>query len=266
MGPQVSGIPLDATVSSVVREDGWSVSRRSRHPILVTLRDVLPAQPPDVHNIEEDYYLWRNEVNEPPSPFLLSRLWTSLYQEPPRVSWYKAVWFGKQIPKHGFILWLVMKERMVTRDRMRSWGLDVPAECLLCGQNEESTEHLFFQCDYSLTVLRTMFARSGIDIPTQIAMVVPWIISIRLDRKLKTICKLLIQAAVYFIWKERNSRLHNQTSKPAHSVVKDIYLLLRAKLFSLDMELRAHPSATQRNRRHSTTTTYLSLWFEKIQG
>ncbi|CAG7891195.1 unnamed protein product [Brassica rapa] len=111
-----------------------------------------------------------------------------------------------------------------------------------------------------------MFARSGIDIPTQIAMVVPWIISIRLDRKLKSICKLLIQAAVYFIWKERNSRLHNQTSKPAHSVVKDIYLLLRAKLFSLDMELRAHPSATQRNRPYSTTTTYLSLWFEKIQG
>ncbi|XP_048615884.1 uncharacterized protein LOC106403514 [Brassica napus] len=233
LGPQVSGIPPDATVSSVVREDGWSVSRRSRHSILVTLRDVLPVQPPDVHDIEDDYYLWRNEVNEPPSPFSLSRLWTSLYQEPPRVSWYKAVWFGKQIPKHGFILWLVMKDRM---------------------------------CDYSLTVLRTMFARSGLAIPTQIAMVVPWIISIRLDRKLKTIYNLVIQAAVYFIWKERNSRLHNQTSKPAHSVVKDIYLLLRAKLYSLDMEQRALPSAAQRNRRHSTTTTYLFLWFERIQG
>ncbi|KAG2242000.1 hypothetical protein Bca52824_096155, partial [Brassica carinata] len=162
LGPQVSGIPLDATVSSVVREDGWSLSQE-------------------------------NGVNEPPSPFSLSRLWTSLYQEPPRVSWYKAVWFGKQIPKHG--------------DRMRSWGLDVPAVCLLCGKNEESIEHLFFQCHYSLTI----------------AMVVPWIISIRLDRKLKTIYNLVIQAAVYFIWKERNSRLHNQTSKPAHSVVKDIY-------------------------------------------
>ena len=111
-----------------------------------------------------------------------------------------------------------------------------------------------------------MFARSGLAIPTQIAMVVPWIISIRLDRKLKTIYNLVIQAAVYFIWKERNSRLHNQTSKPAHSVVKDIYLLLRAKLYSLDMEQRALPSAAQRNRRHSTTTTYLFLWFERIQG
>ena len=121
-----------------------------------------------------------------------------------------------------------------------------------------SIEHFFFQCDFSLTVL-SMFTRSGLAIPTQIAMVVPWIISLRLDRKLKTIYNLVIQAAVYSIWKERNSRLHNQTSKPAHSVVKDIYLLLRAKLYSLDMEQRALPSATQRNRQHSTMTTYLSL-------
>ncbi|KAL0685366.1 hypothetical protein Bca4012_052214 [Brassica carinata] len=64
--------------------------------------------------------------------------------------------------------------------------------------------------------------------------------------------------------KLRHSRLHNQTSKPAHSVVKDIYLLLRAKLYSLDMEQRALPSAAQRNRRHSTTTTYLS-GLKKIQ-
>ncbi|KAL0755239.1 hypothetical protein Bca101_092907 [Brassica carinata] len=96
-------------------------------------------------------------------------------------------------------------------------------------------------------------------------MVVPWIISLRLDRKLKTIYNLVIQAAVYFIWKERNSRLHNQTSKPAHSVVKDIYLLLRGKLYSLDIEQRALPSATQRNLHHSTMTTYLSLWFERVQ-
>lgn len=48
LGPMVSGIPLNAFVKSVVGENRWSVSSRSRNSTLVSLRAALPAQIPDI--------------------------------------------------------------------------------------------------------------------------------------------------------------------------------------------------------------------------
>lgn len=149
-GPMVSGIPIDASVSSIVANGTWNISSRSRHPILRSIRAALPSQAPYVAAAAEDYFLWRNSLNEQPSDFSLSKLFSSLYPDPPTTQGHKVVWFKKRIPRHAFITWLVMRERMTTRDRLKiSWGLDVSPTCLLCGTRDESAAHIFFQCDYT---------------------------------------------------------------------------------------------------------------------
>ena len=42
-----------------------------------------------------------------------------------------------QKKKHAFITWLVMRDRMMTRDKLITWGIDVPPTCLLCGVGNE---------------------------------------------------------------------------------------------------------------------------------
>lgn len=42
-----------------------------------------------------------------------------------------------QTKKHAFITWLVMRDRMMTRDKLITWGIDVPPTCLLCGVGNE---------------------------------------------------------------------------------------------------------------------------------
>lgn len=44
-----------------------------------------------------------------------------------------------------------MKDRLSTRDRIRSWGND--QACLLCGELDETRDHLVFACSYSFTIL-----------------------------------------------------------------------------------------------------------------
>lgn len=149
--------------------------------------------------------------------------------------------------KHAFITWLVVRDRMMTRDKLITWGINVPPTCLLCGVGNESTAHIFFECDYASIVLSRLFERSGLQIPTRLEEVVRWIMSCQVDGKFKTVMKLLFQAAIYFLWKERNSRLQSSLLRPSQLIVRDGFLHLRAKLFSLDKEEKnstAPPSIT----------------------
>lgn len=39
----------------------------------------------------------------------------------PTVSWKDLVWFSNAIPKHSFILWLAIRNRLLTQDRVQFW-------------------------------------------------------------------------------------------------------------------------------------------------
>lgn len=199
-------------------------------------------------------------MSDPPAMFSTSKTWISLHPPPPPVIWHKAVWFPQKIPKHSFIVWIVLKDRMLTRDRLRSWDLLVPQECLLCGHAAETTKHLFFECQFSIAVWRLILFRLGITYPTTLDDIVPWLTSVPLRKKARAILKLVFQASVYFIWRERNSRLHSGPQKPTLVIVKEIHLQVRAKLLGLDREKPPNGSVPSRAQE-----SYLSTWFSKFQ-
>ena len=267
LGPQYSGISIDASVHSVVTESGWNVSR-SRNPTLTALRAALPAQTPDIDSVEVDYFVWRNSVSAQPSNFSTTTLWKTLHPDPPVVNWVSIVWFKNRIPKHAFIAWLVMRNRMSTRDKLRHWGLHVPAECLLCGAADETTSHLFFECPFSQEVWSGLMAGTGLVLSYKLEDMVVWFQSILGDSKFKTIVKFIFQAVIYFVWKERNGRLHSNGQKQPIFVIKEIRLQIRAKLLGMDREIDSSmrplypeaPAIAQQNR-----VSYLSIWFGRFQ-
>lgn len=57
------------------------------------------------------------------------------------------------MPKHRFISWLIMLERLRTTDRLVASGICIDDSCVLC-TGKESHRHLFFKCDYALKCLR----------------------------------------------------------------------------------------------------------------
>ena len=58
--------------------------------------------------------------------------WEVLREKKEPVSWWKLVWFPYAIPKHAFILWLVMKGRLSMGDRLLSWGYKRDVNCVFC--------------------------------------------------------------------------------------------------------------------------------------
>ncbi|XP_057250742.1 uncharacterized protein LOC130591438 [Beta vulgaris subsp. vulgaris] len=73
------------------------------------------------------------------------------------VSRYGAIWGRLNIPKHRFLCWLVMLNRLKTADRLTKVGVIDDATCLICGLTEETHCHLFFQCYFSKAVIRKNF-------------------------------------------------------------------------------------------------------------
>ncbi|XP_021852235.1 uncharacterized protein [Spinacia oleracea] len=66
-----------------------------------------------------------------------------------KMYWANAIWCKLAQPKHRFISWLAVLERLSTKDRLKLFGVSVDDLCLLCGVEVENHSHLFFGCQYS---------------------------------------------------------------------------------------------------------------------
>ncbi|XP_048492374.1 uncharacterized protein LOC125493253 [Beta vulgaris subsp. vulgaris] len=68
------------------------------------------------------------------------------------VPWHYWVWNSSNIPKHSFIAWLVSLGKLKTRVILAKAGICQDTSCLLCCTGEDSCQHLFFQCPYSVII------------------------------------------------------------------------------------------------------------------
>jgi hypothetical protein len=65
---------------------------------------------------------------------------------------FKKLWKSKSLPKLNFFAWLMLVDRLNTRDMMlrRQWHLDSGSEFVLCNSNSlECRDHLFFRCNFA---------------------------------------------------------------------------------------------------------------------
>ena len=67
--------------------------------------------------------------------------------------------FSGAIPRQAFNMLLANLNRLPTKVRLASWGLNVQTTCCLCNSYEESRDHLFLTCTYAITLWRLIFAR-----------------------------------------------------------------------------------------------------------
>lgn len=124
---------------------------------------------------------------------------------------------------------------------------------------------LIQQAIYSLIVsflcsMSRLLERSRLNFLTPLAEITAWITH-QVEGKTKTILTLMFQAAVYSVWKERNSRLLNWIIRALDSTVKEVQLQLRSKLFALDREddhTFPHSSHHHTTPTSSQSRTYVS--------
>ena len=51
-----------------------------------------------------------------------ANVWSAIRPRKEKVTWFKLVWHSLNVPKHVFISWLAILNRLPTKDRMKAWG------------------------------------------------------------------------------------------------------------------------------------------------
>nr|GEY40362.1 hypothetical protein [Tanacetum cinerariifolium] len=127
------GFTLTYFVHDLISNGSWSWPPNWNHrfPLLVSILV------PNVHNDLNDVVVW-HDVRGSFRPFSIACVWDSLRLQGDVVYWYHVVWFPHCIPQHVIHMWLVVKEKLKTQDRLRQWDVGPSTDlnmlsCPLCG-------------------------------------------------------------------------------------------------------------------------------------
>lgn len=214
-----------ARVSSMQCNGAWDLPS-SNHVDVMDLRIKVAS----THIHCTDFITWDGRRRKSVS---LSSIWSSFRESSPLVPWFDIVWNSFSIPKCSFIFWLAIRNRLLTRDRMLSFGMQVDSSCVLCGGGPESIYHILSTCPY-FDLIRGAC-------PVQI--VTDWrlcqagnFFMSDVSRPRRLIGSLFMASAIYCTWKERNYRIHNPG--PGHSTVSimcNVKRMVKEKLASCNM-------------------------------
>nr|XP_043633199.1 uncharacterized protein LOC122604369 [Erigeron canadensis] len=120
----------------------WSVAWYTLFPVLISIPVI------SLSSVQKDYKEQKESV------FSTTIVWDSFRDLRPVVHWAALVWYSQCIPRHAFLLWLVLARKLKTQDKMLSWDKSGNMNlrllcCSLCKRGPDSHEHLFFDCDFS---------------------------------------------------------------------------------------------------------------------
>ncbi|GKA01819.1 retrovirus-related pol polyprotein from transposon TNT 1-94 [Tanacetum coccineum] len=123
-----------------------------------------------------------------------------------------------------------------TQDLLRPWdNVDVGnLSCSLCDLQEDSHEHLFFECNFSKQVWFKVkrFAGLSNSMPSIDSIIHDIIPFAKRKSSRSIIAKLVVAATTYFIWQERNNRMFKKSTRSVEQVADCIINVVRLKLLS----------------------------------
>lgn len=221
------GIPETATLHDLYSDGSWNLPpARSEEQLLLHIHLTSMSL-----TTTQDHHSWN--LNGSSQVFSTGMVYRELKHHNPIVPWNKIVWSPRGIPRHNFNAWLLIQNCCPTRDRLLGWGLQTDPLGLLCNAAPESRDHIYFQCHYSWNIWTEIAGRVGQVPDRDWNQQVSSMQQTSGHRHLQIIRLLTWQCTLYYVWAERNSRLHHKVFKPSHSISSQIQATIRSKVAAL---------------------------------
>lgn len=95
---------------------------------------------------ETDQHVWRHESS---GQFTSKSCYNVLFSGSITFEPWKQLWKSWAPPKCKTFLWLAIRNRCWTADRLRKCGMPHPVVCPLCDQEQETVQHLLTTCVFA---------------------------------------------------------------------------------------------------------------------
>ncbi|XP_018435942.1 uncharacterized protein LOC108808268 [Raphanus sativus] len=218
-------------VSAAASGGQWNI-RRCRGHHLRAMMACIYSVPAPAEDAAGDRRLWHHGEGNYRPCFSSKETWEQLRSHHPRLNWTRVVWFQQGVPRFSFITWLAFLDRLATGARSKAWGCIQP--CILCGEPDETRDHLFFACPYSFTVWIDLTGfLLGSRVSPDWTLTVTSLLSSRRKEIDTCLLKLAFQATIHSIWRERNNRRHQGDPLSPSQVVRYIDKTIRNRISSL---------------------------------
>ncbi|XP_018461065.1 uncharacterized protein LOC108832079 [Raphanus sativus] len=222
------GIRKEATLA----EAAWSFRRRRRHrtEVLNEVEENLNSVREKLSEGSDDMCLWRG-MSSFKSSFSTKETWLNLRTNTMQLKWPRGVWYSMATPRFAFIVWLAMQNRLSTMDRVARWSQGVDVKCVLCNNDVESRDHLFFRCTYSAQLWYSLVGGIlGSAYTENWATIVKEVSEGSLNRIPLFCLRYTFHVATYYIWRERNSVKHGEKLMHINMLKKFADKCMRNKL------------------------------------
>ena len=232
------GIARTATLADLNEEGNWILPpARSEEWLQLQIHLTTVAL-----NHTNDYYEWILEEN-PATKYSTSMVYKKLKGADGLVPWAKVIWNKGGIPRHSFLAWLFTLNRCPTRDRLLSWGLQTDSTCLLCNAADESRDHLLFDCVFSWDLWYAVASKCNLQPERKWSDCLDQLQSLTGNRSRRQLTLLGWQAVIYWIWTERNNRIHRNLFRSADEIFRLLDRQIKDKILGLR---QASPIASSR--------------------
>ena len=142
------------------------------------------------------------------------------------------------IPKTRFILWMLMHERLVTKKRLAKFTPIQNGNCELCEEEEETSQHLFFECKVTKLCLLEIQKWLGWRLKeVSYTKMVRWIQRARLHVDKKRSLAAVLSALVYWIWRCRNRRYWCKDSVNTEEIVNNVKNHIHCRFVALGVKM-----------------------------
>lgn len=135
-----------AKVETILDNGTWSLGSFN-HVMAIDLRHAISQ----IHIGRRDDISWDGLS----APWVtLSYIWNTIRRTGVNQIWAPAVWHSLAIPKCSIFLWLALRDRLLTKDRLSKFGFHTFPTCVLCGAADESSHHLLVDCSFMLAIFQ----------------------------------------------------------------------------------------------------------------
>ncbi|GJW35663.1 RNA-directed DNA polymerase, eukaryota, reverse transcriptase zinc-binding domain protein [Tanacetum coccineum] len=151
-------IDYDINVAGMIENGQW------RWPIkwYDKFHELKEMKTPTIDEHKQDSVMWLSNEQKMVK-YSINRVWGDVCSQESKVDWHDVVWYPNFIPRHAFILWLLVHERLPTQDRLAKWKLSLEGEYGMHQKFAFQEKHLDcckeigFCCYYILSMTREKY-------------------------------------------------------------------------------------------------------------
>lgn len=179
---------------------------------------------------EEDSLVWKFESK---GIYSVSSMYAIVNFRGITPTYVPSVWKINVPPRLHVFLWLLINNKLLTRDNLNKRQSLEDLTCLFCGE-PESCSHLFFECVVAREMWRNISIPSNSGIPSDILDIA----NLWISNKTHVVQNIVRTAALWCVWKCRNDMCFNRVSWSGMQAIylRVAYTLVRWQLLCPEKE------------------------------